>query len=209
DQHNQTPDAVLLSDPVLPVMEGDDVTLTCTTETSNLSADFYKDGSFIRTEPTGHMTIHHVSRSDEGLYKCNTSSDGESPPSWITVTGQEVQLKSTIKMSAETETQIKLYMSLCFKLVLSLIPQLKNLDILLKYNIEPSWKPATTSSPTTSSASPSSPHLDQWWTFILPILLGFLVALVPLVLLVILVRRLINRKPKGQTHSDTFRHNNR
>ncbi|XP_030287157.1 low affinity immunoglobulin gamma Fc region receptor II-like isoform X2 [Sparus aurata] len=78
--------AVILQSPVLPVMEGDDVTLTCTTETSNLSADFYKDGSFIRTEPTGHMTIHHVSRSDEGLYKCNIISDGESPPSWITVT---------------------------------------------------------------------------------------------------------------------------
>ncbi|XP_030287103.1 low affinity immunoglobulin gamma Fc region receptor II-like isoform X2 [Sparus aurata] len=137
--------AVILQSPVLPVMEGDDVTLTCTTNTSNLPAAFYKDGSFIRTEPTGHMTIHHVSRSDEGLYKCNTISDGESPPSWISVTG----------------------------------------------------KPATTSSPTTSSASPSSPHLDQWWTFILPILLGFLVALVPLVLLVILVRRLINRKPKA------------
>uniref|UniRef100_A0A671U9E3 Ig-like domain-containing protein n=1 Tax=Sparus aurata TaxID=8175 RepID=A0A671U9E3_SPAAU len=96
--------AVILQSPVLPVMEGDDVTLTCTTETSNLSAAFYKDGSFIRTEPTGHMTIHHVSRSDEGLYKCNTISDGESPPSWISVTGQQVQLKSTIKMSAETET---------------------------------------------------------------------------------------------------------
>ncbi|XP_030287116.1 Fc receptor-like protein 5 isoform X2 [Sparus aurata] len=78
--------AVILQSPVLPVMEGDDVTLTCTTKTSNLSSAFYKDGSFIRTEPTGHMTIHHVSRSDEGLYKCNTSSDGESPPSWISVT---------------------------------------------------------------------------------------------------------------------------
>uniref|UniRef100_A0A671U625 Ig-like domain-containing protein n=1 Tax=Sparus aurata TaxID=8175 RepID=A0A671U625_SPAAU len=82
--------AVILQSPVLPVMEGDDVTLTCTTKTSNLSAAFYKDGSFIRTEPTGHMTIHHVSRSDEGLYKCNTISDGESPPSWISVTGQQV-----------------------------------------------------------------------------------------------------------------------
>uniref|UniRef100_A0A671UCX4 Ig-like domain-containing protein n=1 Tax=Sparus aurata TaxID=8175 RepID=A0A671UCX4_SPAAU len=96
--------AVILQSPVLPVMEGDDVTLTCTTKTSNLSAAFYKDGSFIRTEPTGHMTIHHVSRSDEGLYKCNIRGHRESPPSWISVTGQQVQLKSTIKMSAETET---------------------------------------------------------------------------------------------------------
>ncbi|XP_050923114.1 low affinity immunoglobulin gamma Fc region receptor II isoform X2 [Lates calcarifer] len=80
--------SVILQSPVLPVMEGHDVTLHCKTKTtpSNLPAAFYKDGSLIRTEPTGHMTIHHVTKSDEGLYKCNISSDGESPPSWITVT---------------------------------------------------------------------------------------------------------------------------
>ncbi|KAF1381046.1 hypothetical protein PFLUV_G00170350 [Perca fluviatilis] len=79
--------AVILQSPVLPVTEGEDLTLTCKTKTSsNLPAGFYKDGSFIRTEPGGHMTIHHVSRSDEGLYKCNISSVGESPPSWISVT---------------------------------------------------------------------------------------------------------------------------
>ncbi|XP_059211180.1 low affinity immunoglobulin gamma Fc region receptor II-like [Centropristis striata] len=80
---------VILQSPVLPVMEGHDVTLRCKTEmSSNLPADFYKDGSFIRTEPEGHMTIRHVSRSDEGLYKCNISSVGESEPSWVTVTGK-------------------------------------------------------------------------------------------------------------------------
>ncbi|XP_031179299.1 low affinity immunoglobulin gamma Fc region receptor II-c-like [Sander lucioperca] len=78
---------VILQSPVLPVMEGEDLTLLCRTKTSsNLPAGFYKDDSFIRTEPAGHMTIHHVSRSDEGLYKCNISSDGESPPSWVSVT---------------------------------------------------------------------------------------------------------------------------
>ncbi|KAM9425623.1 uncharacterized protein KZ484_011423 [Pholidichthys leucotaenia] len=81
--------SVILQSPVLPVMEGDDVTLTCRTKTATsiLPADFYKDGSFIRTEPAGHMTIHHVSRSDEGQYKCNMSGHGESPSSWISVTG--------------------------------------------------------------------------------------------------------------------------
>ncbi|XP_047443525.1 Fc receptor-like protein 1 [Mugil cephalus] len=79
---------VILQSPVLPVMEGDDITLTCKTKTtpSILSAIFYKDGSLIRTESTGHMTIHHVNRSDEGLYKCHIISHGESPSSWITVT---------------------------------------------------------------------------------------------------------------------------
>ncbi|XP_074479816.1 sialoadhesin-like isoform X2 [Sebastes fasciatus] len=81
---------VILQSPVLPVMEGDDVTLLCRTKTSSiLSAAFYKDGALIRTEPAGHMTLHHVSRSDEGLYKCLISSD-ESPPSWLTVTGSEL-----------------------------------------------------------------------------------------------------------------------
>ncbi|CAI5660791.1 unnamed protein product [Oreochromis niloticus] len=82
--------SVILQSPVLPVMEGDDVTLLCKTKTtpSNLTAAFYKDGSLIRKQPTGHMTIQHVSRSDEGLYKCDISGHGESPSSWITVTGK-------------------------------------------------------------------------------------------------------------------------
>ncbi|XP_047242840.1 advanced glycosylation end product-specific receptor-like [Girardinichthys multiradiatus] len=67
-------------------MEGDDVTLSCQTKTpSNLQAAFIKDGSLIRTEPAGHMTLHHVTSSDEGLYKCFISGDGESPSSWISV----------------------------------------------------------------------------------------------------------------------------
>ncbi|XP_076735869.1 Fc receptor-like protein 4 [Maylandia zebra] len=84
--------SVILQSPVLPVMEGDDVTLLCKTKTtpSNLLAAFYKDGVFIGSETTGHMTIQHVSRSDEGLYKCDISGHGESPSSWITVTGNPI-----------------------------------------------------------------------------------------------------------------------
>uniref|UniRef100_A0A3Q2NUQ4 Ig-like domain-containing protein n=1 Tax=Fundulus heteroclitus TaxID=8078 RepID=A0A3Q2NUQ4_FUNHE len=72
---------MILQSPVLPVMEGDDVTLSCHTKTapSNLPAAFYKDGSLIRTEPAGHMTLHHVTSSDEGLYRCSVSGHGESP----------------------------------------------------------------------------------------------------------------------------------
>ncbi|XP_035984812.1 Fc receptor-like protein 5, partial [Fundulus heteroclitus] len=73
--------SVILQSPVLPVMEGDDVTLSCQKEKgpSNLPAAFYKDGSLIRTEPAGHMTLHHVTSSDEGLYRCSISAHGESP----------------------------------------------------------------------------------------------------------------------------------
>uniref|UniRef100_A0A3B4T577 Ig-like domain-containing protein n=1 Tax=Seriola dumerili TaxID=41447 RepID=A0A3B4T577_SERDU len=96
-----TSGAVILQSPVLPVMEGHDVTLHCKTKTppSNLPAAFYKDGSLIK-ETTGHMTIHHVDKSDEGLYSCDITGHGESPPSWITVTGQEVKGHSSIYLVA-------------------------------------------------------------------------------------------------------------
>ncbi|KAM4564129.1 high affinity immunoglobulin epsilon receptor subunit alpha-like [Fundulus diaphanus] len=83
--------SVILQSPVLPVMEGDDVTLSCHTKTapSNLEAVFYKNGSVIRTEPAGHMTLHHVTSSDEGLYRCSISGHGESPSSSISVSGQQ------------------------------------------------------------------------------------------------------------------------
>ncbi|XP_045567701.1 low affinity immunoglobulin gamma Fc region receptor II-a isoform X2 [Salmo salar] len=79
--------AVILESPALPVTEGDSVTLRCRYQgtPSNLTADFYRDGSLIKTETTGEMTIPAVSKSDEGLYKC-TNSEGESPESWMTVT---------------------------------------------------------------------------------------------------------------------------
>ncbi|XP_060951688.1 Fc receptor-like protein 5 [Limanda limanda] len=89
-----TDDPVILQSPVLPVDEGEDVTLICKTKTPpfNLSADFYKDGTFVRTTPTGHMTIQLVSKSDEGAYKCYIRGRGESPPAWISITGQEVKV---------------------------------------------------------------------------------------------------------------------
>uniref|UniRef100_A0AAZ1XYW1 Ig-like domain-containing protein n=1 Tax=Oreochromis aureus TaxID=47969 RepID=A0AAZ1XYW1_OREAU len=100
--------SVILQSPVLPVMEGDDVTLLCKTKTtpSNLPAAFYKDGSLIRKQPTGHMTIQHVSRSDEGLYKCDISGHGESPSSWITVTGKPTTTSPSTPTPVSTSTSI-------------------------------------------------------------------------------------------------------
>ncbi|XP_064815814.1 high affinity immunoglobulin gamma Fc receptor I-like [Oncorhynchus masou masou] len=79
--------AVILESPALPVTEGDSVTLRCRYQgtPSDLTAVFYKDGSLIRAESSGEITIPALSKSDEGLYKCS-SSKGESPESWMTVT---------------------------------------------------------------------------------------------------------------------------
>ncbi|XP_064787035.1 low affinity immunoglobulin gamma Fc region receptor II-b-like [Oncorhynchus masou masou] len=79
--------AVILESPALPVTEGDYVTLRCRHQVtpSDLTAVFYKDGSLIRAESSGEITIPALSKSDEGLYKCS-SSKGESPESWMTVT---------------------------------------------------------------------------------------------------------------------------
>ncbi|CAI5660331.1 unnamed protein product [Oreochromis niloticus] len=98
--------SVILQSPVLPVMEGDDVTLLCKTKTtpSNLPAAFYKDGSLIRKQPTGHVTIQHVSRSDEGLYKCDISGHGESPSSWITVTDKHTTTPPATSTPPPTST---------------------------------------------------------------------------------------------------------
>ncbi|XP_042184213.1 Fc receptor-like protein 5 isoform X3 [Oncorhynchus tshawytscha] len=78
---------VILESPVHPLTEGDSVTLTCKywTTSSNIKADFYKDGILIKNETTGEMTIPAVSKSDEGFYKCKYPDNGESPESWMTV----------------------------------------------------------------------------------------------------------------------------
>ncbi|XP_072543933.1 Fc receptor-like protein 5 [Salminus brasiliensis] len=80
--------AVILDSPVHPVTKGDSLTLRCLyhrTKPSNLTADFYKDGSLLQTQTTGEMTIRTVSKSVEGLYHCKLPEKGESPQSWISV----------------------------------------------------------------------------------------------------------------------------
>ncbi|XP_053199186.1 low affinity immunoglobulin gamma Fc region receptor II-b-like [Scomber japonicus] len=81
---------VVLESPVLPVMKGEAVTLHCRIKKTsfNITADFYKDGIFIKTESTVYMTIQSVSKSNEGLYKCIISGAGESPESRLAVKDQ-------------------------------------------------------------------------------------------------------------------------
>ncbi|XP_037336004.2 low affinity immunoglobulin gamma Fc region receptor II-like isoform X2 [Pungitius pungitius] len=82
---------VTLESPVLPVAEGDHVTLRCrtsATSSSDVSANFYKDGLLIASSPTSNITVHAVSKEDEGLYACNISGDGWSAASRLTVRGR-------------------------------------------------------------------------------------------------------------------------
>ncbi|XP_026225104.2 low affinity immunoglobulin gamma Fc region receptor II-a-like [Anabas testudineus] len=85
---------VILESPALPVTEGKTLTLTCRKQGTSfkLPADFSKNGNLIKTEYTGEMTIHNISMSDEGFYKCSISgSQAESPESWLAVTGTTTQ----------------------------------------------------------------------------------------------------------------------
>lgn len=88
--------SVTLESPVLPVMEGDSVTLSCRCKAllpaCSLGAGFYRDGTLIGNTSTGKMTIHNVSKSDEGIYKCNVSGSEFSPESWLSVRGQEATM---------------------------------------------------------------------------------------------------------------------
>ncbi|XP_030635213.1 low affinity immunoglobulin gamma Fc region receptor III-like [Chanos chanos] len=89
---------VILESPVHPVTEGDTLTLHCRYrhDSSDIRADFYKDGLVLQNQTTGEMTIPTVSKSDEGLYWCKHPERGESPKSWITVT---VTVRGEIKAS--------------------------------------------------------------------------------------------------------------
>lgn len=70
------------------MIEGEVVTLHCRNKmTANTTAEFYKNGSLIGSSSTGNITIQGVAKSDEGLYKCHISGDGESSDNWLSVRG--------------------------------------------------------------------------------------------------------------------------
>ncbi|XP_030608888.1 sialoadhesin-like [Archocentrus centrarchus] len=80
--------SVILESPVHPVMEGDTVTLHCrnrVTCSNSFITNFYKNERLIGTSSTGNMTIHRVSKLDQGLYKCSIPEAGESPDSLLSI----------------------------------------------------------------------------------------------------------------------------
>ncbi|XP_067380129.1 uncharacterized protein [Channa argus] len=52
---------------------------------SNIVSITVTGGRFIANSSTGEIIIHRVSKSDEGLYKCNISDVGESPQSLLII----------------------------------------------------------------------------------------------------------------------------
>ncbi|XP_030610041.1 uncharacterized protein LOC115797580 [Archocentrus centrarchus] len=97
-----TDGSVILEVPALPVFMEESMTLPCRKKiaSSNLSADFYKDGRHIHRSSTGNMNIYRVSKSDEGLYKCSISGAGESPESWLKVTDRSEEIRSSSAATA-------------------------------------------------------------------------------------------------------------
>lgn len=81
---------MILESPVLPVREGESVTMNCRTKdkSSNSTAEFYRDGFLVKSSDTRQMTIGNIRKSDEGLYKCKVADVGTSPNSWLAVRGK-------------------------------------------------------------------------------------------------------------------------
>ncbi|KAE8279476.1 hypothetical protein D5F01_LYC23065 [Larimichthys crocea] len=84
--------SVILESPAVPVLQGSGVTLHCRNKTTSSVhvADFYKDGTLKSTGYKGNISIHNVSKSDEGLYKCDIAGVGESTASWLAVRVMDV-----------------------------------------------------------------------------------------------------------------------
>ncbi|XP_055012217.1 Fc receptor-like protein 5 [Boleophthalmus pectinirostris] len=81
--------AVLLELPDRPVLEGENVTLFCRDKmaASNYTTFFYKDDEMIGNSSSGKLTLNKVFKTDEGVYKCQTSEDRESEEQWLAVRG--------------------------------------------------------------------------------------------------------------------------
>ncbi|KAG8003444.1 GTPase IMAP family member 4 [Nibea albiflora] len=85
---------IILKTPAFPVLEGDEVILSCQYLSSTPSkTTFFKNGaamntsySFSSSNRVMKMTIENVTQADEGFYKCASQDRKmESPESWLSV----------------------------------------------------------------------------------------------------------------------------
>ncbi|XP_041841819.1 uncharacterized protein LOC121640178 [Melanotaenia boesemani] len=82
---------VILEVPALPLIEGDIVALRCSTRgrnykpsSSDFTAKFFHNGTFIGEQPDGNMNLSAASTS-EGFYECEHPTKGRSARSWLAV----------------------------------------------------------------------------------------------------------------------------
>lgn len=71
---------------IYPVEAGQNVTLRCSDTTSGVVAVFLKDDRVISSRPSDQVTLYHVSRDDEGHYRCRSGKE-DSPSSFLLVRG--------------------------------------------------------------------------------------------------------------------------
>ncbi|XP_053286665.1 uncharacterized protein LOC128448129 [Pleuronectes platessa] len=73
--HNVIPGPVILKSPAHPVTEGQSITLGCSLYRTNPNSNFsfYKNDTLLQSDVRGKLEISAVSKSDEGLYKCEHS----------------------------------------------------------------------------------------------------------------------------------------
>ncbi|XP_076144460.1 Fc receptor-like protein 5 [Alosa pseudoharengus] len=125
---------VILESPAHPVTDGDPLTLHCRyrNQSSNISADFYKDGTLLQTSTTGEMTIPAVSKSHEGLYKCSNPERGESPESWITVKAPD----SGSSLLVTVGTFVRLVIMFVLIIMLLLLYRFKKLKVVNNRDVQ-------------------------------------------------------------------------
>ncbi|KAK7910115.1 hypothetical protein WMY93_014799 [Mugilogobius chulae] len=71
---------VVIQVPVLPVLPGKTVNLTCQHHTGPVGrARFYRDGHLLSEQPNGHLSLQQVTESDEGLYHCEIGEEKSQP----------------------------------------------------------------------------------------------------------------------------------
>ncbi|MGH0180493.1 UNVERIFIED_CONTAM: hypothetical protein FKN15_016896 [Acipenser sinensis] len=86
---------VILQTPLQPVFEGDTLTLRCRDRYNShiTKVVFYKDNKELQSQAGTELSVDHVSKSDEGSYKCTawrlySPYSGDSAEVWVTVRGR-------------------------------------------------------------------------------------------------------------------------
>ncbi|KAM9335176.1 low affinity immunoglobulin gamma Fc region receptor III-B-like [Symphorus nematophorus] len=157
--------SVVLESPVLPVMEGDAVSLRCREKqmSSNHTAEFFKDGFLMESSSTGNMTIDSVSTSHEGSYKCRISGS-ESAESWLTV--RAAHEDPHVSSQPPPHHTPQLYLPLWIGLGVSLGVLLLSVGLLRCWRHQTATVQTGTTTAPSSAQSSSSPQTEATYAVV-------------------------------------------